>query len=82
MLHPLLIHKLSFFFSLFLKDCSEFLVRVVVLLWYFCLGGGRVPVSDKVSEGGYEYFAKVARRVGYPFFTLTLKKTDHGKIPL
>ena len=47
--------------SLF-RDCSE-----LVLL----LGG--VPVSNAVSEGGYEYFTKVPRG-GYPFFANTKTK--------
>ena len=45
--------------------------------WSFCWG---VPVSNKVSEGGMN-ICKGAER-GYPFFTLTKNKTEHGKMPL
>ena len=47
--------------------------------WYFCWGGG-VPVSSKVSEGGYEYFAKMPGRGIH--FLRTQKKTERGKMPL
>ena len=37
---------------------------------------GGVPVSDEVSEGGYQNFT-VTPRGGYAFFTGTFPKKDH-----
>ena len=39
-----------------------------------------MPFSYKVSEGGYEYFAKVPR--GVSIFTYTKKKQNMAKCPL
>ena len=43
---------------------------------------GGVPVSDEVSEGGYQNFTETLRGGGYPFFAHTKKETEHSKISL
>ena len=44
---------------------------------------GGVPVSDKVSEGGYQNFTETPRGGGGdPFFTHTKKETKQSKISI
>ena len=58
-------------FQFEIRDCSEFLVRGGGVL---LLGG--VPISDEVSEGGYQNFTETPRG-GYAFFTGTFPEKDH-----